>query len=168
MEEVLQALHINFSSMALQAVNLLVVIAVLYKLLYRPVLNTLDERDKKINNDLDEAKKAREEANKKLEEYQESLNQVKEEAREIVAEAKKNGEKTREQILTESRKEAQEIMDKAKREIEEEKEQALEIIRSEAVTLAVLAASRVVRKDLDTEDNRRLVKEFVEEVGEIQ
>ncbi|MBZ4687931.1 MAG: F-type H+-transporting ATPase subunit b [Clostridia bacterium] len=168
MASVLEALHFNFSTFILQAINLLIVMGVLYILLYKPLMRVIEERDNKIENNLQEAQSAKEEANELLAQYKEQLGQAREEARGIIENAKKIGDDTRERIIAEAREEANKTLEKAKREIETEKAKALGEIRSEAATLAVLVAGKVIKKELDTEEHKRLAQEFVDEVGEVQ
>ena len=168
MASILEALHFKFSTFILQSINLLVVIGILYLILYKPLMRVMAERDDKITGSLQEAQSAREEAGELLANYKEQLGQAKEEAREIVANAQKIADESREQILTTARAEADKTLVKAKREIATERAKAVDQIRSEAATLAVLAAGKVIRKELDTEEHHRLAQEFIDEVGEVQ
>ncbi len=168
MAAVLEALHFSFSTFILQAINLIIVIGLLYKLLYKPLLKVLDERDGKIDGQLKNAESAKQEAENMLSEYKSQLSKAQQEAQGILENAKKMGADTREQIVSEAREEAGKTLEKAKKEIEIEKTKALGEIRSEATTLAVLAAGKVIKKELKPEDHKKLVEEFVDEVGEVQ
>lgn len=168
MEAVLDALSVNFSTIILQVINLFVVMWFLYLILYKPIMRVLDERDNTIEGQLQDAENAKKDAKALLENYQTQMGKAQEEARSIMENAKKVGDETREQIVLEARKEANKTLERAKKEIEMEKMKALGQIQKEAATLAILAAGKVINKELNIEDHKRLVKEFVDEVGELQ
>ena len=72
----------------------------------------------------------------------------------------------RAEVLEAARREQQELLERARRDIAAEREVALDSVRREAVELAIRAAEKLVRRSLDAEDNRRLVREFLGQVGE--
>lgn len=160
-------MEITWYEFVWSVINFVVILAILYKLFYKPVMKFLDERRETIANNLSEAENARQEAEKLLSDYKEKLDGARKEAQEILARAAKAGEETRAAIIEESRKEAAAILAKAQEEIRREKEDALKSLRQEVAGLAVLVAEKVVSKSFTREDHVRMVEQFINEVGEL-
>lgn len=166
--EVLKALNFDFTTFILMAINLVIVIGFLYKFLYQPVGRILAEREEKISGSLEAAAKAKEEAQALLAQYQEQIARARQEAQELVSRAAKLGEDMKEQIVGEARDEASKLINRAKAEIEGEKAKALAEIRGEVATMVIMAAGKVIEKELSQADHDKLLKEFIAGVGEIQ
>ncbi|GAW93833.1 F0F1 ATP synthase subunit B [Calderihabitans maritimus] len=159
---------INVSELIWAIINFLILLAVLYKFLYGPLLKTLDNRRKEIEGNLERAEELKKQGEELLAQYNEKLESAKQEAQEIINRATKTGESMKEEMIANAKEEAAKILEKARQEIEAEKTKALAEIRDEMATLAVLAAGKVIGKTLDPKDHERLVKQFVAEVGELQ
>jgi len=143
----------------------LVVFGLLFALLWRfgwpAILKSVEERERRIQRQLDEAEKARAEAARHLEEQRRALEQARAEAQEILAKAKTVATKEREALLAKTREEQEQLLERARREIDAEKEKAILALRKEAVDLAIAAASKLIEEKLDDEANRRLVLEYL-------
>ena len=135
---------------------------VLAKWAFPPILGYAAAREERIQQSLDEAKAAQAEAQKALEDQRRELAKAREESQAIIAQGKQDAERVREEMLRSAKAEQQDVVDRAKREIEREREQAVESIRREAVELSIAAASRLVGRTLDGDEDRRLVSEFLE------
>jgi len=149
-------------------INFLILVAILNKFLYKPVTKMLDERKNEVVNNLNNAEKARQEAEKLKDEYAHHLQNAKSEAQEIIARANKLGEETRNEIVSQARAEAEKVSVKAQEEIRLEKAKALAELRDEVASLAVMAAEKIIAKNIDMKDQEKMVKDFVKEVGEVQ
>jgi F-type H+-transporting ATPase subunit b len=143
-------------------------LAVLAKWAFPPILGYAQAREERIQEQLDEAKQAREEAQAALEQQREELAQSRQEAQAIIAESKQDAEKVRQELLNKAQAEQQDVVDRAKREIEREREQALESIRREAVELSISAASHLLGKRVDAEEDRRVVQEFLDRAKSVE
>ena len=88
------------------------------------------------------------------------------EANSIIEGAKKQGDATREEIVNAARAEADRIKESAARDIEAEKEKAIAAVREEVVSLSVLAASKVLGKEISEADNSELIKQTIAKAGE--
>jgi F-type H+-transporting ATPase subunit b len=82
----------------------------------------------------------------------------------MVAEGRLTGERTRDELIAEGRRNAEELLHRARRDVRQELDSALEELRVEAVEIALAAASKLVDRNLDEVDNRRLVREYLAEV----
>jgi len=147
-------------------INFLILLIVLRVVFYKPVLGMLDRRNEEIRSNLDEAAKAREEADRLHREYEERLKGARNEAQQIVDRAHRFAEEAREKINAQANEEAEHTLERAEERIRRERDRALEDLRREAAELALMAAAKVLGRAVDDEDNQRLAREFVEQVGE--
>lgn len=139
-----------------------ILLAVLAKWAFPPILGYAQAREDRIQESLNEAKKAREEAQAALEEQRRELAEARQESQAIIAQSKQDAENVRQELLSKARTDQQEIVDRAKRDIEREREQALESIRREAVELSIAAASHLLGRKVDADEDRRVVREFLD------
>src|SRR3989440_6199574 len=143
----------------------IVVFGVLRALLWRfgwpAILKSVEERERRIQQQLDEAERARAEAARLLEEHKRTIATAKADAQEIVAKAKALADKERETLLAKARQEYDQLLERARHEIDAEKEKAIVELRREAVELSIAAASKLLQAQLDSETNRKLVIEYL-------
>lgn len=143
----------------------LLLLFVLRKWAWGPILGALEAREKRIQQALEGAAREREEAGRLLEQQRQLLDQSREQAQHILGDSRKAAERLRWELLDEARAQKDQIVARAKDEIERERDQALEALRRETVDLSIAAAGRVLQKNLDAEDNRRLVEEYLERLA---
>jgi F-type H+-transporting ATPase subunit b len=143
----------------------LIIFAILFialaKTAWPAILRAVEERERKIQAQLDDAAKANTEAQRVLAVYQQQVAAAREEAQAIVAAARQAGEKLREELVGKGRAEQEELLVRARREIGLEKDKALVELRIEAVELSIAAASKVIGRNLDNDADRRLVQEYL-------
>jgi F-type H+-transporting ATPase subunit b len=142
----------------------LIVLFVLYRAAYPKILGAVEAREQHIRELLAAAARDREEAQALLEEQKRQLEEVRTRAQEMVAEGRSAGERVREELLAQARREQEEILTRARREVQQEMERAADQLRADAVELAIAAASKLVERNLDQEDNRRLVRDFLAQI----
>lgn len=138
-----------------------ILLLILAKTAWPAILKQIEEREHRIKADLDAAAKANADAQALLASYHQQLTAAKEEAAEIVVQARGAGEKVREEIVAKARGEQEALLERARHEIVLEKDRALEELRREAVELSLAAASKVMERNLDTEADRKLVRQFL-------
>ena len=146
-------------------VTFLIVLFILKWKAWGPLMAALDKREQDIREALSSAEKAREEADKVAEDYDKMIRKAQSEAQKIVAGSKDTGERIREEIKETAEKEAREILDKAQVQIDSEKKKAVQEIKSVVVDFSLQAASKVIEKNLESEDNRRLINDTIEGIG---
>lgn len=132
------------------------------------VLEVLEQRQEKIQEDITVAEEERENAEQLRRERQEALNEAHDEAREIVENGREKGEEERERIIKEARDEAESMIDDAEREIDLQRKRAFEEVEGEIGELALNLAEKLLRQKLDEEDHRRIVDEFIDRVDKEQ
>jgi F-type H+-transporting ATPase subunit b len=139
----------------------LILLFILAKFAFPPILGYAAAREQRIQDALDQAAKDREEASRVLEEQRQGLLQARDEAQSVVGDAQKAAERVRREMLDKARAEQDEIITRAKSEIEAERARAIDSLRREAVELAIAAASKLVERKLDTAEDRRIVTDFL-------
>jgi F-type H+-transporting ATPase subunit b len=163
--ELLSKLGIDWRLLIAQLVNFLILLFILYKFLYKPVLNLLENRREKIEKGLKDAEKMGEELEKIKALREEEIKKAKREAQEIIERAQKTAESAGREIKLKAKKEVEKLIDVAKNQIIDEKEKMLAEIKNEASTLVVAAAERVVGKVIDVKAQQKLIDETIREVS---
>jgi F-type H+-transporting ATPase subunit b len=152
----------------LSAWTLLVFVALLVVLgryAWGPILGAVEAREKGIQSALDDAAKSNEEAARLLAEHKEQLADARRQANDLIAKGSAAGDSVRREIEEKARSEGQAIIERARAEIQRERDAALEALRRESVELALAAASRLIRENLDQPKDRALVEQYLAEVG---
>src|SRR5919197_3078124 len=146
----------------------ILVFSVLLVLLWRfgwpALLKTVEDRERRIQQQLEEAERARAEAARLLEEHKRTIATAHAEAQEIVARAKAVADKERETLLAQARQEYEQLLERARHDIDAAKEKAIAALRREAVDLSIAAASKLLQAQLDSETNRKLVMEYLSQL----
>lgn len=154
-------LDVNEGLMVWTIIIFLIVLFVLYKYAFPPILGAVEAREARIEELLAAAERDRTEAQQLLEEQRTRHEELRAQVQEMVAEGRTAGERMREEIIAEARQEQQAMLERARREIDQESSRAFAELKAGAVDLAIAAASRLVEKDLDDEGNRRFVRDFL-------
>ena len=141
-----------------------ILVFILGKYAWGPILAAVDAREKGIQAALDEAAERNQEAETLLEKYKENLADARRQANELLAEGKAAGDSIRMEIEEKARGEAQSIIDRARAEIKRERDAAIAEIKRESVDLALSAATRLMQENLDQEKDRALVERYLTEM----
>jgi len=148
-------------------INFLVLLYILQRYLYKPVLKMLDERKAAVDSSLKHAEEVRIEVDRLREESRAEILKARKEAQEIITNAVQMGEQTKAEIMAKAQEEAEKERNRAITDIRTEKDRALAAIRDEAAVLAVLAARKVLGRTMTAEDHQKLAREFIDEVGDM-
>jgi F-type H+-transporting ATPase subunit b len=136
-----------------------IVVAVLGKFAWGPILKLLQDREEFIHKALADAKRDREEAEARLKEYSDKLQAARGEAATMLQDARRDAERLREEMRQKAKAEAETIVRNAERQIQFETARALQQIRHEAADLSVMIASKLIQRNLTKEDNERLIED---------
>ncbi len=147
-------------------VSFFLLLILLAKLAYPHILRGLKKREEAIQQQLEEARQAKQKAEQLLEEYRRQLAEARSEAQRIINEGKELGENMRKEIIQRAQQESNQIVKRAQEEIELQKKKALLELQEKIADLSIMAASKVISRSLDTQEHRRLVEEYVSKVGE--
>tara|TARA_B110000438_G_scaffold45849_1_gene45991 strand:+ start:7942 stop:8517 length:576 start_codon:yes stop_codon:yes gene_type:complete len=137
----------------------LLLLMVLAKFAWKPLLEMLDERQKSIDDSLLSAEKARLELAGINKESEAILSKSRTQAQTIVADAKSAADKLKEDIVSKAKEEADGQLKKAKNQISVEKDRALLEIRQEVVELSITVAEKIIKKNLSKDDNTSIIED---------
>ncbi len=157
---------IPWGDVAFQLVIFLILLALLRKYALGPVMGIMKQREDHIANQLDSAEKNNADAMKLVEEQKQELVAARTEARELLEKARKQADVQREEIVAAAKAEAENLKESAKREIIREKELAVQSVQQQVASLSVLIASKVLEKEVKSEDQSAIFDQYLKEVGE--
>jgi F-type H+-transporting ATPase subunit b len=156
----------NGGDILYQLVMFLILLALLKKFAWKPLIGVMKQREEHIAGEINSAEESRIEAKKLLEEQRNLLKEARLEAQGLIEGARKQGDVQREEIIEVARTEAERIKEAAKLEIEQQKEKAVAAIREQVASLSVLIASKVIEKELSAQDQDKLINDYIKEAGE--
>ena len=145
-------------------VTFLVLLTLLAKFAWRPLLEALETRQNAIRKSLDDAQQAKEELERLHVESGQIIQRARNDAEAIIAQSRSDGDRLREELKQKARAEADHIVKNAERQIQLETSRALEQIRHEAIDLSVMIASKIIQRNLSKADNEKLIDEALKQV----
>ncbi len=164
--QALQTLGINLPSLLWHTINFLVLIALLWRFLYKPVIRMLDERSNRIKESMERAETIKEQLARTNEETRLALESARKEAQGLADQASQIGEQIKAQARRDAQAEADKILERARQQIEQERRQAVAEARQEMANLVVMAAGKVLGRQLDDRAQHQLVEEFLYSDGQ--
>ena len=162
----MEALGISPSGIIFYIINFTVLVILLRLFLYKPVKDMLAQRKQRIAESLEAADIAAQEAAQQRTEFEKELAKAREASQTEARKAAEMTEKMRQEILDAAKKEAETIKDQAKKEAEQEKEQIVVDLQRQAAELALHMTRKIVGEGLDETTQRRLVDQFLADLGE--
>ena len=159
----MEALGINVPGLIAQIVNFLLLLFLLSKFAYKPILNMLDQRALRIKESLEAAERARQEAAQSQVNIQAQIDTARREGQALIEQAARSAEQLREDIHETARKEAEAILARAKADFALEREKAIEELRRQFADLTITAAEKVINETLDRAKHQRLISEVLEQ-----
>ncbi len=121
----------------------------------------LEERQRKIQEAIDTAREDREEARRLVEEQTRELSRARQEAQRLLDETREAAGRLRQELVAGAEAEKVDILERARREMDRERQRVLEQLREETVDISLAAAERLIKARLDSEADRRLVREYI-------
>jgi len=161
----IEAFDINLVGLTFQVINFLLLLYILNRLLFKPLLARMDERSAKIEKGLEDAEVAARDRELARAEREAAVSEARKEAAALLTNANKIATDTRDDILTQARADAEKVTERAREEITAEKEKAMAELRAQVADLALEAAGRLIRSDMNATTQRRLVEEFLAETS---
>lgn len=166
MEDVIKALGLN-STLVAQILNFTILLIFLRVVVYKPLVNVLEKRQQSIADNVAAAEEERKQAEVLRQGYLAEMQKAKEEAQAIIQQATKAGEAMGQQIIEAARNEANRVKEAALQEIEREKDKAVLELRNEVVSLSILAANKIIGRQITDDLQHGLVQEFINEAGDL-
>lgn len=143
---------------------LAVVFALVYFFLWEPMNNHLEKRTTNIETNIDAASYKNKEADKNYEKSLKTEKEANREAKEIIGESKQIAVKQKREILNETKLESAKILEQSRSQIEKEKDQMRQEIKQEILETSLIAAEKIIEKELDSDVNNRMIEELISEL----
>jgi len=145
-------------------VTFLVLLALLAKFAWRPLLQALESRQERIRKSLEDAERARQELERLQQESAKIMRQARIEAESIATQTRADAERLREELKQKAKDEADNILRNAQQQIQLQTRQAIQQIRHEVADIAVLLTSKLLERNIAKEDNKRLIDDTLKQI----
>lgn len=156
--ELLTKLGIDWKLLIAQIINFVVLMAVLYKFLYKPVLKILDDREQKVAKSLKQVEEIEKNLFESQGEKAKIISEARNEAGKVVAESRAIAETMREEIMNKTKLEAASAVESGKKELQSEKEIMMKEIKKEAADMIMIAAEKILREKINAETDKKLIE----------
>jgi len=161
-------LNLEIQQILTQAIGFLVLLFILKKIAWKPLLSLLDERREKISSEFRNIERTKSELSRLEQDYKARLAEIEAQARQKIQEAIAEGQRIAVEVQEKAREEGKNILNKAKDNIELEIAKARVELRNQVASLAIRAAEKVIKEELTEERHKRLVTEFIDEAGQLR
>lgn len=156
--------EINPGLMIWTVISFVILLVLLGKFAYKPLLGVLEQRERDIRSSIEEAQKTRKEAEDLFENYKRQLAAAQVEAKNIIAEGRGIAENVRKEIIDKASEEANQILKQTKEQIEREKERAITELQGSIADLSITLASKVIQKSLSQEEHLKIIREYMPKI----
>lgn len=163
--EILSDFGINPTSLIAQIVNFLILLFILKKILFKPLMKVLEERKQKIATSLQEAQQIEIELKKVQEKSRELLAQADTKADQIIAEAKAAAQELKNETITETKVEAEKILNRNQSQLTLEQEKMRAALRSEMMDLVIITTEKIIGKTLSSKEKEDLTRQSIKELN---
>ena len=157
---------VNPFTMIFAWINLLILYLFLKKLLFKRVKNMIDSRQKEIDDMYSDAESSKTSAAAMKAEYEEKLERASEESEEILKNAVRRAQLREEEILKEANAKATRTLERATEQVELEKKRAINEVKDEVSAMAVSIAAAVIERDVNGDEHKTLIDDFISRMGE--
>ena len=161
-------MNLEIQQILTQAIGFLVLLFILKKIAWKPLLSLLDERREKISSEFRNIERTKSELSRLEQDYKARLAEIEAQARQKIQEAIAEGQRIAVEVQEKAREEGKNILNKAKDNIELEVAKARVELRNQVASLAIRAAEKVIKEELSEERHKRLVNEFIDEAGQLR
>jgi len=144
-----------------QMLNFFILVWILARFAYKPLVSMMQERKERIAKDLADAQAARNEAEQFKADYAAQIANARQEAQQIVEKAVPQAEATTREQLATAREQIEREKERARQDIVNERDRAMNNLRNEVISLSVAMATKVVAKDMDSETNTKLIEDAI-------
>jgi len=145
-------------------VTFLILLFILKKVAWKPILNALDQREASIRESIERAEKAKAEAQKILDENKLNFSKAEEESRKLIEQSREYAEKIKNQIMQEGKEQSKKIIEDAAAEIERKKDAAFNELKNQVAEIAIQAAEKLLNEKLDPQTHKKITDKYIDEI----
>lgn len=158
-------LDINPGVIFWTTITFVILLLILKKVAWKPILSSLNEREQMIKDSLEKAEKAKEDAEKLIAENQANIAKAEEEAQKLIAQSREYAENLKNQIVEEGKNEKKKILEDALAELERKNQEAFLKLKDQVADIAIDAAEKIIRENLDREKQIKLVNKHLDDIA---
>lgn len=158
-------LDVNPGLILWTVITFICLLLILKKFAWKPILNSLNERENFIKESLEKADTARKDAEKLISDNKVSMQKAEEEAHKIIEQSREMAEKLKGQILDESKSTAKKMIEDASAEIERKNAEAFNKLKEQVADIAISAAEKILKESLDKKEQIKLVDKYLNEIN---
>ena len=164
MEEIIKTFHLDIKGIIAQLINFGIVVFVLFKFAYKPLLKKMNERSDIIERGLKDARKSQEELKQAEKIREEKVLKAKKEAIEVLENAQKIAETNKAEMVKKAKEEAEKIVIEARKQIQSEKEKAFKEVKANIGELISLGLEKIFKNQISIEQDKTIVEETIKEL----
>lgn len=168
METFIKALGVQAEVILILAISFIILVVLLRKFLFRPLMGYLDRRNQEIQNTYTRIEEGQKELTRLKEQYQSELARIEKTAYEKIQEAIKQGLSAKMEIISEAHTQADKILRRATAEIEQEKLKAMVELKKEIVNLSLETTRKIIGQSMDETTHRELVDKFLMDLDKVR
>jgi F-type H+-transporting ATPase subunit b len=161
MNELINTFHIDIKLIIAQLVNFAIVLFVLKRYAYGPVLKMMEERSDKIEKGIADAENAGKKLTEITEKEKEVLVEARKQAQEIIAKAEATAIKSKEEIIVEAKSQSEKILADSAKKIEQEKNQMMQEVKGQIAELVIAATGKVIDEKIDSQKDADLIAKSI-------
>jgi F-type H+-transporting ATPase subunit b len=155
----------DFAELLWGIVGFVLLTLILRKFVFPPMAKMLDERSAKIEGQIEQAETERQQAEQLRRSYEEQLADARNQGNTLVEEARAQAERVRADVLAKAEEEAQQIRERARADVEAERGRIVQDLRGQVATLSVELAGKIVQRELNPDQHRQLVDQYINELS---
>ena len=145
-------------------VTFVVLLLLLKKFVWGPIIDAVDRRESSVKEMLDGAENARNEAQEILKKYEDQLSGARDDVNRMIEDGKTRAGKAGDEIIGKAKNAADQIIERAKTEITREREKAVQELKAQVVKISLAAAERLIERNLSEKDHRDLIEQTISEM----
>ncbi|MFB9973678.1 MULTISPECIES: F0F1 ATP synthase subunit B [Allobacillus] len=155
-----------FGDMIIQLITFIILLALITKFAWKPLMNVMQEREQHIASEIDQAEQSNQEAKRLMNEANDELKNTRQNAQQIIDDANETAKNQQADLIKAAKEEAARIKENARLEIEQERDKAIQALQTQVGSLSVQIASKVIEKELSETEQEKLINDYLEKVGE--
>ena len=164
MDSLLTQLGIDWKLLIAQIINFLVLLAILYKFLYKPVFKILHDREEKIEKSLRQAERIEKNLFESEAEKSKIVAEARNEAGKVIAESKETAEKIRNELINQAKLDSLNTLEQGKKQLQAERETMFKELRGEVADMVRTATEKILRKKMDSDQDKQAIEKSLEEL----
>lgn len=157
-------LSVNPGLIIWQIIIFIILLFILKRIAWKPLLTALHTREQSIRDSMEHAEKVNKEAEDVLEQVKKNFADSNAQSMKIISESKEIANKMRDELIAKAQEESRNIVEQARVEIKQEKESAMADLRNEVSDLAIKAAEKIIKDNLDESKQKKIVNDFISQI----